>query len=64
MRLNPIQHDDKATEKIYLGDGLYARVKGGLVWLTAENGIEVTEQVALEPNVIAALIAYLEKVRK
>ena len=45
--------------KTYLGDGAYAEWdERGLV-LTAENGIEVTDTVVLEPEVLVALIRYL-----
>jgi hypothetical protein len=47
-------------EKRYLGDGAYAAFDGYGVWLTAENGIEATDRVYLEPGVYAALVRYWE----
>lgn len=61
MKLPTIQADKAATEKEYLGDGLYARALHGQVWLTAENGIEVLEQVALDPSTLAAFLKYAER---
>lgn len=63
-RLQPIQFDDTATHKDYLGDGLYVRVRGDTVWLTSENGVEVLNEVALEPQVLNAFIRYLERFKK
>lgn len=48
--------------KVYLGDGAYARFDGYGVTLTAENGIEATDSVYLEPEVFAALLDYWERV--
>ena len=50
--------------KEYLGDGVYARFDGFQVWLTAENGISVTDEIALEPDVFTSLTRYFEKVYK
>lgn len=62
MSRMPLIMDDKdATHKDYLGDGLYARVRGDTVWLTSENGVEVLDEVALEQSVLNAFLAYLER---
>lgn len=61
----PLIQDDKgAHDKDYLGDGLYVRVIDDTVWLTSENGIEVLDAVALEPDVLTAFIRYLERFKK
>ena len=44
--------------KRYLGDGVYAAFDGHCVVLTTENGIETTNEIILEPEVLVALIAY------
>lgn len=42
--------------KVYLGDGVYATVDDyGVVTLTTENGIETTNRIVLEPEVMRAL---------
>ena len=42
----------------YLGDGVYAGWDGYHLWLTTENGITVTNRIALEPTVLATLDLY------
>ena len=49
--------------KAYLGDGLYADFDGYHIVLTAENGVETTNTVYLDPAVFDALVAYNEKLR-
>jgi hypothetical protein len=49
--------------KEYLGDGVYADVERGMVKLTTEDGISVTNIIYLEPEVIEALERYLAQVR-
>lgn len=47
-------------EKTYLGDGVYIdATPDGLVALSTENGISVTNVIYLEPEVIAALLRVL-----
>ena len=48
----------------YLGDGLYASFDGYHIWLKASNGVNVTNEVALEPAVFDALIAYEKRLRE
>ena len=50
--------------KEYLGDGVYAAVDeiGNLV-LTTENGVAVTNRIVFEPEVLAALEAYIARRR-
>lgn len=43
-------------QKVYLGDGAYASFDGFAITLTAENGIEATDSVVLEPAVFDALL--------
>lgn len=51
-------------EKIYLGDGAYAEWKDGTIKLTAENGIEATDTIWLEPGVWESLRMYVERMRE
>jgi hypothetical protein len=50
--------------KAYLGDGVYvARSEMGLE-LTTEDGISVTNRIVLEPEVVEALLRYVERLRE
>lgn len=50
-------------KKEYLGDGVYITPDFHGVVLTTENGIEATNTVYLEPEVIAALERYIARWR-
>ncbi len=50
--------------KEYLGDAVYARFDGYHVWLTTENGIAVTNEIALEPPVLEALNKYVARLKE
>lgn len=52
-----------SAHKRYIGDGVYADVNdiGDLV-LTTENGIEVTNTIVVEPEVLAALLKFIDRV--
>lgn len=45
--------------KVYLGDGVYYRRSDYGVELTAENGISVQHEIALEPPVLQCLVRQL-----
>lgn len=45
--------------KCYLGDGVYIAHDGYSLILTTENGISITNTIVLEPEVVAALSAYM-----
>lgn len=47
--------------KTYLGDGVYAEQLDYGVRLTAENGLEATDTIYLEPEVITALLEWLKR---
>ena len=47
------------STKAYLGDGVYVENDGFGVWLTAEDGIKVTDRIYLEPSVFRALEGYV-----
>ena len=48
------------TEDIYLGDGVYASFDGYQIWLAVNH--HENKQVALEPKVMEALLAYANRV--
>lgn len=48
--------------KQYIGDSVYAEINEiGQIVLTTENGYGPTNTIYLEPEVMAALIKYLER---
>ena len=49
--------------KRYLGDAVYVDVERGRLKLTTEDGISASNTIYLEPEVYAALIAYVADVR-
>lgn len=49
---------------MYLGDGVYADYDGYSVFLTTENGIQVLNTIVLEPEIMAALNHFYERVSK
>lgn len=52
------------ANKHYLGDGAYAEFDGYGIWLTAENGVVVTDRVYLEPPVYAELLRWVEGMKQ
>ena len=46
--------------KAYLGDGVFVEWDRGMVKLTTENGICVTNTIYLEPAVLEAFIMWCE----
>jgi hypothetical protein len=49
--------------KTYLGDGAYVEFDGWSLWLTTENGVNVTNRICLEPEVYRALIVFVAGLR-
>lgn len=47
--------------KTYLGDAVYAEMTEIGVRLTTEDGINVTNEIFLEPGVVASLLEYLKQ---
>lgn len=47
------------TNKRYIGDGVFVDFDGYHLWLTTNDGFDDTNRIALEPNVWAALLAYV-----
>jgi hypothetical protein len=45
-------------KRTFLGDGVFADFDGHHIVLTAEDGIQVTNRVYLDPAVFAALVKY------
>lgn len=50
--------------KTYLGDGVYAWYDGYHIWLTTENGIEITNRIALDPHVLRSFELWVIKLRE
>jgi hypothetical protein len=51
-------------DDVYLGDGLYASFDGYQIELYASNGICKTNQVYLDPHVLAAFLRYVESLKE
>ena len=49
------------NKKTYLGDGVYGSFDGFNVWLTTENGIQTTNEICLEPEILIRTRAYLSE---
>jgi hypothetical protein len=47
--------------KDYIGDGVYVSIKNGMTRLTTENGVETTNEIFLEPEVLRAFLNYLKR---
>jgi hypothetical protein len=47
----------------YLGDGLYVEFDGYQFRLFAHDGISHTNEVFLEPGVVAAFLRYIERLK-
>jgi hypothetical protein len=50
--------------KEYLGDGVYAEYNysfNGEVRLTTENGIEISNEILLDPDVVRSFLAFLQR---
>jgi uncharacterized protein YrrD len=49
--------------KRYLGDGCYVALAEGKIVLTTENGVEVTNEIVLEPEVAEAFLEFIHRVK-
>jgi hypothetical protein len=58
MRLDMVGND------VYLGDALFASFDGYQIELYTTDGIRKTDQVYLEPAVLAAFLHYIESLKK
>ena len=58
-----VKRPESSPNKTYIGDGVYTDFDGYYLVLTTENGIEVTNQIALEPQVIEALLARIASLK-
>lgn len=52
------------TDRVYLGDGLYAWFDGFQIWLAASDGVEDHDSVALDPTVLRSFLFYVEDLRR
>jgi len=48
----------------YLGDGVYAKHDGFGVWLLANDHLNPTDKVYLEPSVLTALNRFIKQIEK
>jgi hypothetical protein len=52
------------THKTYLGDAVYVGFDGYHVWLYSDNGLHITNEIALEPPVLANFHHWETELRK
>ena len=52
------------TIETYLGDAVYARIRDGRLILTTEDGIGAMNTIYLEPEVYAALLAFVARTKE
>ncbi len=50
--------------EMYLGDAVYASFDGYHIWLKTSNGIETTNQIALEPGVLNTLDMFRKQLQE
>lgn len=46
-------------KKEYLGDGVYVEIVNDQIVLTTENGVDITNIIYLEPQVLTNLFEYV-----
>jgi hypothetical protein len=47
--------------KEYIGDGVYVSIDNDMTRLTTENGVESTNEIFLEPEVLRAFLNYIKR---
>ena len=53
--------EENVQHKLHIGDGVYVHFDGYHVVLETSNGLETTNEIFLEPEVIVAFQQYLTK---
>lgn len=48
----------KEMTQLYLGDGVYAKFDGYMIWIWTSDGVHESEKIAIEPFVFKALIEF------
>lgn len=56
--------DEEFRLKGYLGDGVYALFDGWGIWLHANDHLNPTDRVYLEPEVFTALVGFKKRCDK
>ena len=51
-------------EKVYLGDGVYARFDGFGIVITTENGLRETNRIVFDGDTLVAFEWYVSALRK
>jgi len=52
------------SKKVYLGDAVYAAYDGYGLVLTTEDGIQTTNTIYLEPEVVQSLLDFVDALAK
>lgn len=45
----------RSPDAVYLGDGVYGDIERGMIRLTTEDGLDATNTIYLEPEVMSVL---------
>ena len=53
----------RTAAKQYLGDAVYIEFDGFAIVLTTEDGVSITNQIVLEPEVLDAFMNYVDQLR-
>jgi hypothetical protein len=52
------------THKEYIGDAVYVGYDGFAIVLTTEDGVSVTNEIVLEPEIWALLLDYVKRLKE
>lgn len=55
---------EELENKVYLGDGVYAGHDGYQIWLYTDNGMSITNKIALDPSVLAVFLEYVKSLKQ
>jgi hypothetical protein len=53
----------ESDHKMYLGDAVYAYFDGFSIVLTTEDGVRATNTIVMEPDVVSALVTFVERIQ-
>lgn len=53
--------EEQPSQKMYIGDSVYADIENGMIKLTTENGDGATNTIYLDQSVWVALKRYVHK---
>lgn len=63
MNNNESEIAKKLKGSTYIGDAVYISFDGYQVWLKTTDGLEITNQIALEPGALHTMLMYIERLK-